>query len=90
MPTARSAEWQGFAHAYQRHQTEHTRLYTIKLIATNRSLLAIWHNKAELCLLRLMLARYPVVLSQVLGIVYRTLATSLIRTSCQMTRIAND
>ena len=25
MPMARNAEWQGLAHAYQRHQPEHTR-----------------------------------------------------------------
>ena len=29
MPMARNAEWQGLAHAYQRHQPEHTRLYYI-------------------------------------------------------------
>jgi hypothetical protein len=29
MPMARNAEWQGWAHAYQRHQPEHTRLYYI-------------------------------------------------------------
>ncbi len=29
MPMARRAEWQDLAHAYQRHQPEHTRLYYI-------------------------------------------------------------
>ena len=29
MPMARNAEWQGLAHAYQRHQPEHTRHYYI-------------------------------------------------------------
>lgn len=29
MPMARNAEWQGLAHAYQRHQPEDTRLYNI-------------------------------------------------------------
>jgi len=157
MPMARSAEWQGFAHAYQRRQPEQTRLYYIvehhypkfiaHLVEQGRSLPAYIEQEFEDYLkcgrlehgflrvrcehchherlvafsckrrgfcpscgarrmadsaallvdeilptqpmrqwvlsfpfqLRFLLARYPVLMSRVLGIVYRTLAASLIK-----------